>query len=510
MPSIKIPVPEYGDRKIQEGDIPGVRVQPGATVETFGGGPGLERIREGVESTALNVQKYAFEAQKAADEIAVQDSDLQVSLSQNKIQSEILKKTGKDAAGAKDYLDQEWKKTSEDALKSVSNDRQRQMLEKKLFARYSSLDEFAQKHMAVQFKQHDENSTKSFIENERNDAALNAGDPKKVAESLFRQEETFKKYADRNGLGEEELKNGLSEIRTQTHMAAIDGLLTSGDTAAAKSYYEQNKKQITGKDAKGFVDYLDSRTKRVEAEKAYQQKQVYSQNLRKTTLDLFDGNLTINELKRRYREGEIDLSGYNSVERKFTDEYKWYQKKGAGDSGYSSFNEIRSAINSGDFTPRQINDMILEKSDLQPEDATYLTKLIKEVPPSPKEKSMESNAAAIREFGERYISENWMDRIFNQKKKDQEVESMVSEFYKRVDSENPDAEKMSAIAKEITFNKVKKRYPELSKYEDMPHVVIDAKGKVQRLLSPDNKTNIKPDFTVTRNKAKAPDEKNKK
>lgn len=321
------------------------------------------------------------------------------------------------------------------------------------------------------------------------------------------------KMKDKNyaAIGIDKFYADLSSINTPE---GADQLLT----ALRKGYYEQNgvtidpeKKKTMYEQAEKYRDKFDKETKAA-------QEITYDQNNRKAMLEMFQGQLTLSELQRRYTSGEIKESDYNTLERKIvTPDYELLAgnmregKATIHTSNPELFNGIRQAQLEGAKTPGQIDRMIAAGSadgKITNQDAAYLTNINATAKPALKDKQILAAASSVKDWATRYLKGGVMDSLFGGKEKAAKIEGAVNEFYRRVDEANPTTEEdIQKIGRLVIQDNMKRDYPELGRMEDVPHVVVDVNGKVQKMLAPTTKTGVKARYKLVPVKTQEPQPK---
>lgn len=514
-----VPVSRGSTERLQ--GLPGPRLNPGSgDAEAFGGGASLNAATSAGVNAADSGIKIALQARQNADEVRFLDADLQ--LSKLQVQNELAAKQlrGKDAAGALDAVDAEWNKGVEQVMGGLSNDRQRAAVSRAAKVRQSEMNKSVEMHMLDESIKLDDATTKDYITNAQNEAALNYSSPDRIAAALYQQEGAIIGYGKRRGQSDESIKQALEDARSSTHTVVIEAMLGAGDVQAADAYYKANKKQIIGSKVDG--EYIKTKSKAIVEQAKYEQEKTYDENYRTAMLDMFDRNMTLSELQRRYRAGILKETDYNKLESKIVDpKYQEAFKDNFTDPVV--FNEIRQAQLSGTKTKRELLEMIntasnegrLSSGGKYGDDGKYLTSLVKDTPPTPEDLNLDTQANMVRSFGLRYAKAEFLDyaqkndpkKIENRKV--QKAEAIVNEFLKRVDSQKAKGERVQEIANEVIKENVQKDHPEIARLDDMPHIVVGIGGKVDRLMSADQKTKQKPRYKMVPMPAPATPEKKK-
>lgn len=499
--------------------LPNVRLNPSAAdAEAFGGGDSLRAATVAGREAMKDLGGVAIQARQQADELSALEADLKLSEAQTRIELEAKKMRGKDAAGAIDYANEEWRVAHDEIGRSLTGNAKNKF-ESAARVRASDLNKSVQMHTANEFVRHDKETTEAYVENTKSQAARNFKDPSLVAQSLYQQENAILGHGKRNGWSDEQIANAIITNRGDTHATVIDAMIGAGQVDAAEKYYERHKDQLIGDKAKSITSkYIRNQAKAQEEQAKYELEKRQDENYKVAMMQMFDRNLPLSELQRLYRAGAIKESQYNSLESKIVKpEYSALFENLQSDP--ETYNSIREAQLSGRFDQAQILDMISKAVDEKKisnnprfDDAKFLTGFTKDiVPPSPRDQRIVSQANNLRDFGARYFQTSFMERMFGGKdQRPAAREAMVREFFRRVDESNADEEMVDEIAKQVMADFIKNDFPEVARMEDMPHVIVNAEGKVERLFRPEQKTKLKPAFTITRNPMPAPAEPKKK
>lgn len=272
------------------------------------------------------------------------------------------------------------------------------------------------------------------------------------------------------------------------------------DPARAMSFFRSMKDHLDPKDAADIEKGIMIQTRQFEQLQKYQKNQVYDENMRQAMLGMLDKKMSVSEAERLFRTDQITKSDFDILETKLIHpHYLFEQIK----SDPTVFNEIRQAQLNQTKSPGELIRMIATNSGpgaaLSDFDAKYLTSITNEKPLTPRDRAVDAEASVIRDFGNTHFAEtNIFGRPTNQKESAKHVEDLITDFYKRVDSTNAEGDQIPEIGKTVIRDYAKKRYPEIGQLEDIPHVVVDINGKVQRLLNPAQKTRLKGQYRLSK------------
>ena len=297
-------VPRYGDRKVAPEALPAPRLTPSATEETFGGGPTLEAVSTEARGVNQNIQKILIENKRQADEVAVQDADLQAGILETKLQIDSAKMLGKNAAGVPEFINEEWRNGTQEIKKSLSNDRQKAAAQRKFSARYLNLYKTASVHMANEFQKHDTEELKNYNENAVNEAVLNYGDFDRFKLSLLQQKSSIEAYADRNGKDKNWIQSEFQDAQNKTAKSVIAKMIEDSPDMAIQRL--PDFKGILSADEsvelKAKAERIKDQVKRNEEDERKNQEQLNTLN---TATEFLNGKLSLSVLQKKILDGQI-------------------------------------------------------------------------------------------------------------------------------------------------------------------------------------------------------------
>jgi hypothetical protein len=136
--------------------------------------------------------------------------------------------------------------------------------------------------------------------------------------------------------------------------------------------------------------------------------------------------------------------------------------------------------------------------NITPNDGKYLIGVNSEKPPTALDKHVDANAQNVRDFANRYFAEtNFLGMQTNKEKTNQEAEALVQNFYAQADKTKASGQDLDDLRDRVKKTAMQQRYPGLGNLEKAPDIVVDIKGRVTRLLSPDQHSGLKPRFKIT-------------
>lgn len=249
-----ITVPRY-QQQVQEQGAPDVKFGVETSREAFGGGESTQNAFQAVGGMAEVASKMFQEQKKNADQVAFMDADSRASALQLKLQLEAEGMKGRNAAGAIDVVSGSWKKGIEDIEKSLSNDDQKMAFRKSVSQRFEGLNKHVQTHSFKELEAYDDESTKNYIKNSRDEALTNYKDPQALGVSLYRQQSAIVEQGKRKGKDADTIREDLQKAMTETHAGVLERMVNNHEDLLAKEYFAKYKDEIDG-DKVGDIEKL--------------------------------------------------------------------------------------------------------------------------------------------------------------------------------------------------------------------------------------------------------------
>lgn len=270
-----ITIPKFNQPQVQATGAPNIRVDPGASSESFGGGGAFKESQQ-ISSGLFNQsqQMYAEEKRKA-DEVIFEEINTKLKYEKNQRiydpKTGLMTKKGKDAFGAKEDVLGQFDKFSEGLTKDLTES-QYQTAKKLIDGHRADLDGDIEKHVFAESKAYDDETTQASLIASHDDAVTNFQDPDKVKSALDAQAGTVLRWAQRNGLPDNDpiVQQKLEAASSKTHSSIVERMLSNGDDLKAKAYFDEVKKQvgqITGDDMSRIEKALEEGSIRGESQR---------------------------------------------------------------------------------------------------------------------------------------------------------------------------------------------------------------------------------------------------
>jgi hypothetical protein len=481
------------------------RIQASADETTFGGGPGLAAEGQEIQKIASSGGEIGTFEKIRADQTAGEEAQAKMLGAQTDIlynpQTGILTSKGKDALQAQEDGRKRFKDMATQIMGTLHGPEQQGPFQKWVQKQSYDFDRVASVHVDQQLLAHDNASLQEVISKGSGLAAMGHGDPNIIANNLSTIDKNLDDYAKRNRLDEDVAAIKKSDVHGQFHSAVITEMADEGNYKGAGDYFKANMDDIDPKFRKDIKDYLDVVPKQHEETAKQQQADMYKKNMKQAMTDMFDGKMTLTEAQRRFREGQLNQGDYDILQSNLNKPDAQVMRQFV-QSDPQTFNSIRNAQLTGTKDPGEIQRMIAQGSadkKITPDDGKYLLKMNSEKPPTPRDKYIDAQAASLRDFGNRYFAEkNMFGMTTDKDKTSQATENLVSSFYNAVDKSKVQSTKdIDDLHDHIMQQGAAQRYPGLGKLDKMPDVVIDVKGRVTRLLNPDQHSGLKPKYKIT-------------
>jgi uncharacterized protein (DUF2249 family) len=245
-----ITIPRYEPQAQQE-QSPNARFTADPSREAFGGGQSAEKLT----NASTDLAKTILDEKRKADEIVVTDFNTKLTQLKNNLiydpQTGLMTRKGKDAFSAPEEYHQRFDKEADKLQEGLSSDYQRNLAARARESQKSDLDTAIQRHVFNESKTFEEETTTAALQAGQDDAVLNYHDPNKLQNALDGIKGTLYRWADRNGIPQNSdiLKQKLEDMVSKTHTGVIERMLANGEDLKAKGYYDQNKSEVSGKDA---------------------------------------------------------------------------------------------------------------------------------------------------------------------------------------------------------------------------------------------------------------------
>jgi hypoxanthine phosphoribosyltransferase len=259
----KVPVYEQGQVNVAR--TPDVGQGAKFSAEAVGGGAG--NAVNAVLDTAPMISKIYQEQKQKADQIAVSEADAKLA----KLETDLLfnPKTGALNSRGKNSFDvgvvtnDEYQKSSQAILDTLSNDDQKLAFKKIALDRGGNVDRALNRHMSQESIRYDTEVTTSLVKNEQDAAIQNYADPGRVAQSLKKQEQTLREFANRNGISDESLQQQLVKAKSETHENVLNRMLSNDQDLGAMSYFKKYKNDIDPERLARIEQTLDVSSSRI-------------------------------------------------------------------------------------------------------------------------------------------------------------------------------------------------------------------------------------------------------
>ncbi len=258
-------IPGYGGPRVEERALPAARISTDAPLEAFGGGAAVDGISRATRGVAEIVSEIGIKEREKANQLAVLDADRRGSeLETNVLYAPVTKSdgtpnpkpgalnvSGKAAFALPDTVMQEFDKESAKIEDGLSNAAQKNAFRRLSQTRRGEIDRQLQRHVSQQIKKFDDDTVEAYLNNERDAAAFNFGDPERISLAIQLQRGAIADYAGRQGLPADWVKAKGRDAESKTHLGVIDRMIATENYDGARAYYDANHEGVAGLDAAG-------------------------------------------------------------------------------------------------------------------------------------------------------------------------------------------------------------------------------------------------------------------
>ena len=485
-------------------------LQATAGPEAFGGGVGLEQAGKANFDLTQEAGKIAGFEQIRADQTASEQAIADMAAYHTHLLTDptsgLPSYQGTRALEGQKVLTEQFQKKANEIVAAIPSPVARGIAAKQILTMGNAFDEHVNAYTTNELEKQHGAVFEAFVSNRTNAASLDYGSAGAVSTAHNDIMTTANSRADTLGYTPDQKEKFLREINDHFHYSVLSQM--AGDPNFVKQgqeYLDQNKDGMSVGAVQMAQNLFDTLPKqRAESDKKAQED-AYKANFKQALDATLKGDMTLSEAQRLFLNGKLDKADFQAIETRVKDPIKYAENlQETSDPAY--FNQIRQSMLNRSATPGELGRMILDPR-IKTQDASYLKNLISEMPPSSRDTQIEAVANNIRNFGNQYFAEtNFLGHPTNQDETNKKTDVLVSSFYRQVDGTKADSEKMKEIADNLKRTAAMQRYPGIGNYKSMPDIVIDIKGQVHRLLSPDDKSTLKPKYKFTPTESQKPDD----
>jgi hypothetical protein len=291
-----VPIAPRYEPQVQQSGLPAARVSGDAPLSTFGGG------QEGMSTAVSNMNKEVMaivqkEKQKA-DDTATKGIQIQaVQIANDEMYNSkngAITKQGKAAFGAnEEHLSKYDKRTSE-LLSNLTSD-QKPIAQMIIQQHRGGLETDLHKHTRSQAEALEDETFKTLIATNRNDAVLHYDDMDRISTSIDTQTKAIKSYAEDNGKDSSWADMAVIEASSKTHSGVIETMLSNSQDRLAKKYYDANLEGIDGDTRKELSKKLKDGTLKGDAQRMADQYISKSENMSEALSKIPKGNVDLHD-----------------------------------------------------------------------------------------------------------------------------------------------------------------------------------------------------------------------
>jgi hypothetical protein len=413
---------------------------------------------------------------------------------------------GLDAVGATKDFDAAYQNIRQETVNSMSTPYMKMEIGQLFDERFPRLRERVITHEATQTQAGVNSIYQQGLAAQVSLAPTFSNDPQGLVAEIGKAHE--RQYA--NAVSNGDVEHGNFEAIQKAHdniahdmvMGAVSPIGTSPD--AALRYLDSvnaNKGTLSPQVYGKLKEEIGTTARQNENLQKYQQAQMFDANMNKYTHALVEGKLNSWMVEKAYMNGEINHSDLHVLTGELNNPAYKVDGTRSHKTDVSQYNEIRRSMFDDSKTPGELTRMVAAAPNITRTDKSSLLNLITGMPPSPRDKDIESNANAIKDFASKLPAGGWFERTLNKDTVNPD-DFLTKDFFDRVDTGKLAGEDIQKAKDDVISQYLKKSTPGLNNIKGAADTIIRANGMVQRTLSPSEAPRAKADFVITRPKAK--------
>lgn len=242
-------VPEYPNRQVAPGGMPGVRVPQQAPLDAFGGGGAVDQAFGQTAGLGQDVARQAYrevrEQQQQADEIQLADATAKLADFERNIlygKDGAFSRQGENAFTLGESVPKDFQKGVADIASGLKSERARQAFRNMALGREKQALDRVGRHVMAQRERYDDEKTLALVDSSDRLAVDGYADIETVQRSLADQEGAIIARARREGVSAEEATRRVMIANSRTTRNVISRALDAGDSDLAKSYFVNAEK----------------------------------------------------------------------------------------------------------------------------------------------------------------------------------------------------------------------------------------------------------------------------
>lgn len=247
----RVPVQED---QLRAAALPSIGVAAPAAPAAFGGEGEVFAAARGALG---DVSQYAAAERQRADELAVQQADLETAKEKLRLLKDpktgAFRRKGQETLSLPDEVGTAFDKFTRQIQQDLTSS-QRAAYGRLTLGHKRDLNDQLQGHIFSEMVKFDADATKARLDTAAEEAALNFADPTKVRAALDLQKDLLRRQADRAdaagvAVAPETLERQIRETTSKTHLGVISRMLTAGDASRAEGYFAGAQAEMEVADA---------------------------------------------------------------------------------------------------------------------------------------------------------------------------------------------------------------------------------------------------------------------
>jgi hypothetical protein len=310
-------VPRYNKAPLEQQPMPGVRVQPVADAEAFGGGPSAQQASSAINQVSDNAIELIARERQKAEAIDLDAKKVQISQLQGQLQLDAMSMKGRNAAGAPDQALQAWTKGTAAIRDSKQSPEARAKLNNILGESWNELNRHIQVHVEGEFKAYDAETNKSNLSAAHARIMSNYNDAASVAKGFQDLATGIEDYGIRNGESPETRESKVRQAYADAHGNIVTQMTNDQQFDQADTYLKTHAGAFSADVSKTLQGQILAGRTRAEKAQAEAQDRFENQMFMRAIPGAKDP-LTMTELGEHFRSERIDHATYTLLANRLT------------------------------------------------------------------------------------------------------------------------------------------------------------------------------------------------
>lgn len=253
-------VPKYGQPRVGQAPLPGIRMGVQAPLEAFGGGESAAQVTGAARGLEHDIARNMERGFQEANDLAVTEAKVKLDQTAMDMDRNARNVRGKDSFALPGKITQDYSRATQDIEKSLTNDVQKQAFRRIAQDRGLRLNSSINDHVARERFTYDESVTKALLATAEDRGKTYYDNPEEVEDAIADSMGAIAKHAERNGLAPE--VKGIMERETRSRIVSgvVEQYIANGRAGEGKRYFDEQVKagNLTGDDQERLAKVVES------------------------------------------------------------------------------------------------------------------------------------------------------------------------------------------------------------------------------------------------------------